>query len=525
MRAIIALAISIAVLSCGCSQNKQPQADNSPAAHADTDISQQNRPNADAPVASKFDALAVEQLDGFVESVQQSFGIPGIAIGVIDHGKIVYRKGFGVTDVDNGDPVTPHTLFNLGHVTKALSGYLMASLVHDGGFKWETPVIDLLPVFDANAPEVTQTLTIGDALCDCTGMPGSLMASFFIYENDSYFNALDRIRKISRTPLPGSRHHMPLRSRNNALFSVACYAAALRQHSDRSAEAAYRELLQERVLTPLKMTSTTYTPNPRETAFPHGVTLDENVRRIVQSPNRTISSLEPAYGLWSNVDDMLKLVQAELDSKMPENLERRKVRAVRDENRARGIAMRIHHRREQNVLVFQNDHVGYAAMIFMIPERKLGAVILANATFARFNIDLIGAKILDIALDQSSAAWLLEEATHKFQAARQTVARMIGNYWKIEPDHAWYKPLVGTYQEDLLGKITISDNGSEIILDAGEWRSRLGVRIDNSGVKSVLLIDPPLAGLVLNPVFEKKKVKALEIHEPFVTYLFKPVSP
>ena len=77
----------------------------------------------------------------------------------------------------------------------------------------------------------------------------------------------------------------------------------------------------------------------------------------------------------------------------------------------------------------------------------------------------------------------------------------------------------------MLGKITISDNGSEIILDAGEWRSRLGVRIDNSGVKSVLLIDPPLAGLVLNPVFEKKKVKALEIHEPFVTYLFKPVSP
>ena len=116
MRAIIALAISIAVLSCGCSQNKQPQADNSPAAHVDTAISQQNRPNADAPVASKFDALAVEQLDGFVESVQQSFGIPGIAIGVIDHGKIVYRKGFGVTDVDNGAPVTPHTLCDQGTV-------------------------------------------------------------------------------------------------------------------------------------------------------------------------------------------------------------------------------------------------------------------------------------------------------------------------------------------------------------------------------------------------------------------------
>ena len=522
MRALLALAISIAVISGGCSQNSLSGADAGSGGDADAAISMQKLSNADVPYASRFDAMAAAQLDGFVESVQQSFGIPGIAIGVIDHGKVVYSKGFGVTDADNGEPVTPQTLFNLGHVTKALSGYMMASLAHSGAFKWDTPVVDLLPEFSASTPEITQNLTVGDALCDCAGMPGSLMASYFIYENDSYLNALDRIKKITPPPLPGPRGSMPQRSRNNALFSVACYAAAQNVHPDLAPEAAFRDLFRERVLEPLKMQSTTFTPNPQDIALPHGVTIDETVRRIEQSPDRTITMLEPSFGLWSNVDDMLKLVQAELDSKLPENLERRKVRAVRDEGRARGIAMRIHQRREQNVLMFQNDHAGYAAMIFMIPERKLGAVILANATFTRFNIDLIGAKILDIALNQSSAAWLLEEATHKIESARQTVARMIGHYWIVKPNHAWYKPLLGTYREDLLGKITIQDTGSDIVLDAGEWRSRLGIRIDSSDVKSILLLDPPLAGLSLNPIFENKQLKALELREAHVTYMFKP---
>ena len=136
-------------------------------------------------------------------------------------------------------------------------------------------------------------------------------------------------------------------------------------------------------------------------------------------------------------------------------------------------------------------------MIFMIPEQQLAAVILANARFARFYLDLISAKIFDIAFDQSSAAWLLEEATHKYQAAQQTVARMIGKFWLIKPDHAWYKQFIGSYHDDVLGRIEITDNGSDIVLDAGEWRTRLGVRVNQSGTKSMLFIDPPLAGITL----------------------------
>ncbi len=523
MRRWMILAWLLIATLYGCKQTSQTDQKESSESSENSDLLQQPTPDPAEPAyVSRFDSHATEQLRSFVESACQAFKIPGIAIGILDHDQIVFREGFGSTDAEDGKPVTAQTLFNLGHVSKAVSGYMMAGLVHDGVFGWDTPMTVLMPDFETASPELTQNLTIADALCDCAGIPGSLMAAYFTYENDNYGKAFARIRKATGQPQPAARNWRFQRSRNNALFALGCYAAAQRVYPDLPSAEAFRRLISERVLEPLGMNATTYTPDNAVIAQPFGVALDETVRRIDCAPDRQISQLEPAYGLWSNVDDMLKLLKAELDSQVPENLERRKVRAMRDENRGMGIAMRMQHRRDQNVLMFQNDHVGYAAMIFMIPEQKLAAVILANARFARFYLDLISAKIFDIAFDQSSAAWLLEEATHKYQAAQQTVARMIGKFWLIEPDHAWYKQFIGSYHDDVLGRITITDNGSDIVLDAGEWRTRLGVRVNQSGTKSMLFIDPPLAGITLTPVFEKNKLKALELQEPHVTYMFVP---
>ena len=517
MRMILAF-LMVMVLT-GCKSNVQPPVDDR--------APEIEPPNAAAsPYVSKFDALAANQLGSFVESVRQTFKIPGIAIGIIDHGQIVYREGFGVTDLEAGKPVTTQTLFSLGHATRVFSGFMMAELAHEGVFRWDAPLIDLMPEFETSSQELTQQLTVADALCDCAGLFGSLMASYFTYESDNYQKAVARIRRFPFKPADSrTTPSQTQRSRNNALFSVGCYAAAKRQFPDLAVEEAFRHLMETKVFGPLDMQATTYTPNQADIAQPHGVTLDENVRKVAREENRQITRLEPAYGLWSNVDDVLRLLQAEISSQNPENLARREVKALRDETRGLGIALRMQRRREHMLLGYQNDHVGYAAMIFMIPEQQLAAVILANARFARFYLDLISAKILDIAFDQSSAPWLLEEATHKFRTAQETISRMLGKYWLITPDHAWYKPFLGNYHDDVLGRITIRDNGTDIILDVGEWQTRLGVRVDRSGTRSMLFIDPPLAGMMLTPVYEKKKLKALELQEPQVTYMFVPETP
>jgi len=58
-----------------------------------------------------FNTYALEQR---IASHMGAVGAPGAAVAVISGAEIVYARGFGVTSVEDGAPVTPHTLFCIG---------------------------------------------------------------------------------------------------------------------------------------------------------------------------------------------------------------------------------------------------------------------------------------------------------------------------------------------------------------------------------------------------------------------------
>src|ERR1700761_3734880 len=57
-----------------------------------------------------------ERTDLFTLMKQRN--VPGVSVAVIDGGKIVWAKGYGVTDLRTQEPVTPDTLFSAGGITK-----------------------------------------------------------------------------------------------------------------------------------------------------------------------------------------------------------------------------------------------------------------------------------------------------------------------------------------------------------------------------------------------------------------------
>lgn len=62
---------------------------------------------------STLDAQTITLLDTGIEELRKSLEIPGIAVGMMEKGGVVYAKGFGTTEVSGKEPVTPQTLFNL----------------------------------------------------------------------------------------------------------------------------------------------------------------------------------------------------------------------------------------------------------------------------------------------------------------------------------------------------------------------------------------------------------------------------
>ena len=75
--------------------------------------------------------------------------IPGLGLGIIANGEVIYSGGFGLRDVANNRPVDVDTLFAIGSCSKAFTTFGMGLLVDEGKLAWDTPLREYLPDFRA----------------------------------------------------------------------------------------------------------------------------------------------------------------------------------------------------------------------------------------------------------------------------------------------------------------------------------------------------------------------------------------
>ncbi|HWQ48500.1 MAG TPA: serine hydrolase domain-containing protein [Methanosarcina sp.] len=79
-------------------------------------------------------------LDKTIQEELNVTNTPGCAVAIASGDKIVYAKGFGVANVETGQPVTPETLFMIGSTTKPFTAYTLLSTVEEGKVNINKPV-------------------------------------------------------------------------------------------------------------------------------------------------------------------------------------------------------------------------------------------------------------------------------------------------------------------------------------------------------------------------------------------------
>ena len=67
-----------------------------------------------------------------VETAMQTFHLPGAAVALVQGNEIVFNRGFGMRDLESGEPVTPRTRFRIGSITKSMTALPLGTLVDDG---------------------------------------------------------------------------------------------------------------------------------------------------------------------------------------------------------------------------------------------------------------------------------------------------------------------------------------------------------------------------------------------------------
>lgn len=109
-------------------------------------------------------------LDAFIAQSMKMFGPPGMSVAVVEDGKVVLTKGYGIRSIATNAPVDAHTAFPIGSESKAFTSAALAILVDEGKLKWTDRVVDKLPGFQMYDPYATEHMTVRDLLTHRSGL-------------------------------------------------------------------------------------------------------------------------------------------------------------------------------------------------------------------------------------------------------------------------------------------------------------------------------------------------------------------
>ncbi len=118
--------------------------------------------------------LNIYQLEQRIQHVTEAQRVVGMALVMIQNAEVIYARGFGVTSSeDGGVPVTPHTLFCIGSISKTLTATLVMRLVEQDRLDLDTPVITYMPGFIFSNAERGKAVTLRHILSHTSGLPSA----------------------------------------------------------------------------------------------------------------------------------------------------------------------------------------------------------------------------------------------------------------------------------------------------------------------------------------------------------------
>jgi CubicO group peptidase (beta-lactamase class C family) len=232
-------------------------------------------------------------LDTFVARVLKDWHAAGVAIAVVEKGKVVYTGGFGYRDIDKKLPVTENTQFGIGSCTKAFTASILGMLQQDGKVDIDKPVRNYLPELKCQNEYTNDHATLRDMMCHRTGLPRHDLSWYASWATRNEF--LERIQYLEPTAELRAKWQY-----NNFMFMAQ--GVVIEKLTGKS----WEENMKEKILQPLGMDNTNLSTKDMEKSADHSLAFATKDSVIKAIPYRNIDAMGPAGSVNSCPKDMAK---------------------------------------------------------------------------------------------------------------------------------------------------------------------------------------------------------------------------
>jgi CubicO group peptidase (beta-lactamase class C family) len=389
--------------------------------------------------------------------------IPGLAVGVVERGHLVFARGFGYRDVDRRLPVTQDTLFPLGSCSKAFTATAVALLADEGRVALDAPVRTYLPEFSLEDPVASATLTTRDILTHRSGLPRH---DFFWYEAPfSREELYHRLRFLEPSGPPRAQWRY-----NSLMFVVAGRLV------EKVSGESWESFVQSRILLPLGMRRTVLSAEAMESDSDHAVPYalrDGTVQKIPMLKH--LGAIAPAGAVQASVNDLARWLTfhatrspALLGEDVWNELHRPQAEmpaSVEPEVQHRQYALGwIHETYRGHPLVVHNGAIdGFTVHLGFLPETGQGLIILLNRDLATAALMALAYSTYDRLLGLEPLDW--ERRLEETPESLQDVSHVALDF-PIES-------VVGRYEHPAYGALTVRASGDELAMEFRALRMTL----------------------------------------------------
>ncbi|UVI33093.1 serine hydrolase domain-containing protein [Paenibacillus spongiae] len=332
----------------------------------------------------------IAHLEHILSEYVQFEAMPGLAVGIVKDNQVLYTQGFGVRNIQTGDPVDKNTLFHQASISKTAVGTGIMQLVERGMIDLDATVTTYLPYF-IMADERFRLITVRQLLNHTSGMPDE---DDYEWDRPQYDDlSLERyVRSISSRSL--------LRDPGEHFFYSNISYEILGDIIAKVTGMSFEQYMKKFIIEPSGMRSSTFFKHEADEhlATPH-------VLRVENGYGGGISEIFPynrAHGpsstLYANAEDMCRYAIVHLNrgftpegqtilspQSYDEMWKPNDFTGHGDESSAIGLSWFIGEYKGFRIVSHSGMDTGFQSKLILLPDTGIAVAVMTNCDYVWLN--------------------------------------------------------------------------------------------------------------------------------------------